>query len=70
MAKIRSALECPVCHGERWVNDQNWSASDPGLYFKYGDAIRTAGDGRIPCGRCNLAGWNVPDRRSVGGDNV
>lgn len=52
---------CVHCHGEGWVDDQNWSASDPELYFRIGDVLRVPGDGRIPCGVCNFAGWNRPD---------
>jgi hypothetical protein len=49
-----------TCGGRRWVNDENWEP-------RYADLPqeRIQGDGLIPCGFCNFAGWdtalNEPD---------
>lgn len=66
MTRLKSGHDCPYCRGERWIDDQNWSAADPELYWRFGDSLRTPGDGRIPCGRCNFAGWDVPDGKRDG----
>jgi protein gp37 len=44
------------CGGSRWVDDENWQPA-----YQPWDGERAPGDGRIPCGLCNLGGWDVPD---------
>jgi hypothetical protein len=44
------------CGGRRWVEDENWSSDYPGAGER-----RTPGDGLIPCGSCNFAGWDTPE---------
>jgi len=48
-----SGETCPGCHGRRWADDENWQPDDP-------RHVRTPGDGLIPCGFCNFAGWDTP----------
>lgn len=48
---------CPHCHGNRWVDDENWSPQFPDVW----QGERAPGNGRIPCGACNFAGWSEPD---------
>ena len=47
---------CVYCHDTRWTNDENWTPDDP----KTWRGERSPGDGLIPCGGCNFAGWDTP----------
>jgi hypothetical protein len=42
------------CGGRRWVDDENWQPDHPSV-------PRVRGDGLIPCGFCNFAGWDTPE---------
>lgn len=48
---------CASCNGRRWTDDENWSPDDPRTW----KGEREHGNGLIPCGACNLGGWNVED---------
>lgn len=48
---------CSGCGGRRWVEDENWQPDDPRTW----KGERSHGDGLIPCGFCNEAGWDTPD---------
>jgi hypothetical protein len=55
---IEAAEPCSGCHGTLWTEDENWSPTFPESW----DGTRSPGDGLIPCGFCNLGGWNEPVR--------
>jgi hypothetical protein len=48
---------CSGCGGRRWSNDENWQPTFPETWR----GERSHGDGLIPCGFCNEAGWDTPD---------
>lgn len=60
MGEVKSPTKgkkaCVYCKGTRWVDDQNWQPTYSDLPTQ-----RRPHDGRIPCGKCNFAGWDVPD---------
>lgn len=56
---------CGSCDGQRWVDDENWQP-DPDDIRDRIPIVRTAGNGRIPCGGCNHGDWNEPDGGSDG----
>jgi len=43
-----------TCKGRRWVDDECWTPDFP-------HNARTIGNGLIPCGFCNLGGWDVDE---------
>lgn len=47
---------CSGCGGSRWAEDENWSPDDPATWR----GERSPGNGLIPCGFCNLGGWDTP----------
>ena len=47
---------CQACLGRRWVDDENWFPEHEGERSRG----RVPGSGRIPCGSCNLGGWDAP----------
>lgn len=49
---------CASCDGTRWVDDEGWQPED---YERARKPLRRPGSGRIPCGACNLGGWNADD---------
>lgn len=54
-AEERAKVAACSCGGRRWVDDENWSPTDPAL-----EQERAPSRGLIPCGFCNFAGWDTP----------
>lgn len=47
---------CLSCRDRRWVDDENWTPDYPETWR----GERSPGNGLIPCGACNFAGWDTP----------
>jgi hypothetical protein len=51
------AWQIVKCHCDvGWTHDENWSPDD----LRTWRGERTPGNGLIPCGACNLGGWDAP----------